>query len=149
MKLLFVDEELLPQIAPDGTPDYMSYYVNALKKSGISFDVAVRIDDAMQILEKHAKQYDVVSIDIIMPSGSRFSSDETMHGARSGLRFLDWMIKCRIAIPVIIFSNVNPIILRRELPEDFGPVRLIDVVHKPTTSPFTFIKLLENSGARK
>lgn len=48
------------------------------------------VDEALEALDK-GEVFDVWVVDLMMPSGNRFSSEETENGSATGTRFLEYL----------------------------------------------------------
>jgi len=55
-----------------------------------SVDYYQYVDEALAALEK-GEVYDVWVVDLMMPSGDKFSSEETENGSATGTRFLEYL----------------------------------------------------------
>ena len=152
MKLLFIDEELPvgedypgPREAGADTKPYMWYYRHALDVKKVKYEVVVSLDDAVQALRERPSEFDVISIDEIMPNGNGFSMEETRNTLRSGSALLKWIESNELSVFVFLFSNVPDELLTDEL-ADFKPIHLagFQILNKPKVKPLEFVaKILE------
>ena len=152
MRLLFIDEEVpVIDIALDQrdlTP-YMWYYENALRESEHPYTVVRTVDEAVALLRTDPSKFDVVSIDIIMPTGDIFADEDTSNGTMTGITLLKWIVSQRLSVSVIVLSNVPPRIINAALPTDLGGVKRLEVLEKKKTSPFQFLKVLDAIRGKK
>ena len=149
MKLLLVDEEIPQRIDEKkefGTPRKdMWYYLQALHKGDVDFEVARSVDKAMQILTERPAEFDMVSIDEIMPVGEAFGLEETENSLRTGTSLLNWINENKLNLHIVILSNVPKKKLDKELNKcSFEHIKSLTVFNKPTTDPFEFIDAIHN-----
>ncbi len=62
-----------------------------------SVDYYQYVDEAIEALEE-GKSYDVWVVDLMMPSGDKFSSEATENGSATGTRFLEYLSNMGAAV---------------------------------------------------
>ena len=97
--ILFIDDE--PRIMDS----YRLYLELELAPHGYEVVFHSKVDEAFEFFEKHLDAIDLVILDIMMPTGKRFSSLQTDWGLRTGIAFYEEIRVQQPTIPVLIFTN--------------------------------------------
>ena len=128
MRILFVDDEVRR----------MATVVDELRLEGHEVVFQAHVDPALALINDPGEQFDVVVIDVSMPPGRAFQTDDTDGGARTGFHLYDVLRQMRPKIKVIVLTNVAD----RGVEEHFKneTQSLCRVVRKPSVLPFQFVE---------
>jgi len=139
IRLLFVDEEI-PQSNQAGdkkASPYMQYYIDAIALDGdIDCTVVRDFAAAKMLLSNPTIPFDIVSLDVMMPVDVDGGS---VLGGRAGIDLLKTIIDKGHTCPVILLSNVNPILISPNVPSDIGTINSLSILEKISTDPFAFV----------
>lgn len=146
-RILIVDDEIEEPTTSDGYEEellgYMAYYVQALRDKGFDVVTATGADQALAKL--HAQgDFDLVILDLMMPPGQTFTSEETALGMRTGMRLAEQIHLDYPTAAIVILSNNVPCggtgSPRSDCQKlvDSGVVKR--VFFKPDTTPFDFVE---------
>lgn len=109
-RLLVIDDEIPVGEIAIGTPTelvgYMSYYLQDLRDAGFEVTAAPGTDEALTILDKD-HTFDLAIIDIMMPPGETFASDDVARGMRTGILLAQRICKKWPDLPLVILSNIK------------------------------------------
>lgn len=99
------------------------------------------VDSALKILRHPSERFDVVVLDISMPSGGEYRFEDTDGGSRTGLVLYDTI---RSELPnqkIVVFTNVSD----QSVAERFGneDAHLCRFVKKIDILPLHFVELIE------
>lgn len=131
MKILFVDDE----------SRRMASVVDELKQQGHQVVFQTSVDPALALLKDQNQQFDLVVLDISMPSGRTFEAEDTDGGARTGFHFYDALREMRPALKIVVYTNVaDPGVERHFKGQDQS---LCKFVRKPSVLPFQFVEEIE------
>ena len=112
--ILFIDDE----------PHYIETYVDELKLSGFEVTVCKDVDSAIAFVQGCLAKVDVCILDIMMPPGNAFKSDETQMGLRTGVRVYDRLRQQVPDVPIIVLTNISAGDIERKFVKD-GNCRLL------------------------
>jgi CheY-like chemotaxis protein len=125
--LLFVDND----------PHQVGEYVHALTDTGFRVTSAGSAAQAVYQLKSHA--FDAVILDIMMPSGRRFTPGDTAGGARTGLALAREIRSTRPSIPLIALTySQDPTVI-----DWFKSDRSLEYFYKAATKPRQFARLVK------
>jgi len=127
--VLLVDDEELA----------MSYYVRALKRKGFEVKQCYDPDEALLLVEKDHPDLAAISVDIMMPSGRRYSDRETNQGLRSGILLYHELRRHYPETPVVILTHVST----QETLDEFPPALSVKVLQKLDMPPADFAILID------
>lgn len=86
---------------------YTLPYYEHLKLSGYRVEFRKDVVAAFHFLQEHLERIDVLVLDIMMPSGSMFTREETDNGLHTGVCFYDRVRKIAPRLPVIFLTNLS------------------------------------------
>lgn len=86
---------------------YMLSYLEELKFSGYKFEFRKDVKVAMNFLDEHLAEIELLILDIMMPVSTLFDNASTTGGLRTGVRFYDLVRQKAPALPVLILTNVS------------------------------------------
>lgn len=96
-RILFIDDE----------QRRMEPYVEELRDHGHQVEFEADIDRAVRLLvEEPSERFDLVILDISLPTGKTFETADTDGGARTGLTLYDKLRSSRTDLHVVVFTNV-------------------------------------------
>lgn len=126
--ILCIDEEFMA----------MQYYTDALETSGYK---VVKCENLEQALEAaRAERPSLVVLDIMMPAGELYKSEDHHDGLRTGFFVLRDLRTLQAEVPVIVLTNVTD----RETLSLFQPGPRLRVFGKPDCPPFELVKQVES-----
>lgn len=110
--ILFIDDELRIMAT------YREYLV--IKMAPYNQPVAFHsdVDEALDFFENHLGDIDLVILDIMMPHGERFGSEQTNGGLKTGIAFYERIRELASDLPVIIFTNFYDEDVERKFRQD-------------------------------
>lgn len=85
----------------------MDSYVQELQLVGYEVRFEKDVDLALGFFEEHGAEVDLLVLDIMMPSGSRFKEVDTSRGLRTGLLVYEWLRERAPDLPCLILTNVS------------------------------------------
>lgn len=97
--ILFIDDE--PRIMDS----YRRYLEAKLEPSGHQVVFYSNVDQAWEYFEQHLVELELIILDIMMPSGKRFTAEQTNGGLETGLVFYDMVRQLSPKLPVLVFTN--------------------------------------------
>lgn len=127
-RILFVDDE----------ERRMRPYVDVLGERHHVVFVA-DVDRAVKLIGDLQVEFDLVVLDISLPTGEAFEKADTDGGARTGLVLFDTIRSSRPAIGVVVFTNVPD----ERIVELFRLKSRCRFVRKSSVDPFRFAELIE------
>lgn len=132
--VLLVDDDRLP----------MRYYVRALEQKGFTVRHCLEPDSALEFVTRNASEIAAVVLDIMMPPGNKYKTQDTNEGlATGGFLLEDIRAHCPNA-PVVVLTNVkNPETLAK-----FQQGPFLQVVQKMDHPPFELADLVTEVLAR-
>ncbi len=110
--ILFIDDE--PRIMHG----YFAYLEREMQQYGHDVQFVSNVDDALDLFDNRRPEIDLIILDIMMPPGERFSSDETNEGLQTGVVFYKRIRNHLPDLPVLIFSNYYDEDLDNDLRQD-------------------------------
>jgi len=102
----------------DDNPSRMENAVEELRMRNFQVHFEQNVDSALAFIDKHSSEIDALICDIMMPHGTRLSSEQTRDGLRTGISVLEIARSLQPTLPTIIFSNVSDDELRKTLKGD-------------------------------
>lgn len=78
-----------------------------LTRAEYDFKLITEVDAALDFIEHHAEQIDLLILDIMMPPGRSFKYEDTEDGLRTGVFFFYRVREKLPELPIIIFTNVR------------------------------------------
>jgi CheY-like chemotaxis protein len=110
--ILFIDDE---RRIMNSYKEYLE-----LKMRGDNHEVRFisDIDEALEFLEKHSAEIDLIVLDIMMPWGKQFSSEKTNGGLQTGVLFYERVRDYSGDLPVLVFTNYLEEDLEKRLEQD-------------------------------
>jgi CheY-like chemotaxis protein len=106
-----IDDEIAAADTDDEKPrdlrGYMSYYLQELRDHGFDVTAARGADEALDILER-GHEFDLAVVDVMMPPGKSFASDEVARGMRTGLFLVERIHERWRNLSIVIISNAVP-----------------------------------------
>jgi CheY-like chemotaxis protein len=131
MKIMFIDDE----------PRRMQVYVEELEDAGHEVNFQDNVDSALTVLRNRSECFDLVVIDISMPSGAEYKFEDTDGGSRTGIALYDTIRKIWPDLKIMVFTNVSDRRVADRLANE--DAQLFRFVRKPDTLPFQFVGLVE------
>lgn len=129
MKIMFIDDE----------SRRMGVVVEELRDAGHEVNFQDNVDSALETLREHAGHFDLVILDISMPSGKEYRFEDTDGGSRTGMALYDTIRDAWHDLKIVVFTNVLDLRVR----EHFKDAHLCRLVRKPDVLPFQFVELVE------
>lgn len=131
-RILFVDDN----------PDHTKYLRRYLEIKDYDVSQAKTVTELFGRLEQNPKEFDLLVLDIMLPTDGRYESDEARGGILTGMRILDEVNEYYGHIPVLLYSVLNQ--------RDIGELKQGQKFHRKN-DPFEEIEetikgLLEGSG---
>jgi CheY-like chemotaxis protein len=138
--LLIDDEAGVDMDAPPAEfAGYMWYYLRALLDHGYEVVQATSVDRALEELTRDASRFGLAIVDIMMPPGRAFASEDTRYGLRTGVFLIDRLAVEYPQLPVVVLTNIDN-------SEDLESLRsrkdVREVSRKPWCTPFEFVKVV-------
>jgi CheY-like chemotaxis protein len=131
MRIIFIDDERRR----------MRVYVEELVDAGHEVVFQDNVDSALDMLQDLSERFDVIVVDISMPSGTAYRFEDTNGGSRTGMALYDTIRSFRPDAKVVIFTNVSDHrVAERFANED---PKLCKFARKPDKLPFQFVQLIE------
>ena len=131
MRIMFIDDE----------GRRMRVYVEELEDAGHEIVFQNRVDSALSILRESTEQFDLVVLDISIPSGAEYRFEDTDGGSRTGIALYDTIRSLRPDLKILVFTNVSdPRVAKRFAKEN---AKLCRFARKPDELPFQFVKMVE------
>ncbi len=142
--ILMVDDEIPEDLDSPGSPTpYMWHYANRLLHDDrFKVEFARTVEEAKLAFQK--ADYNVVSIDVIMPAEEGGDLEASKNGTRTGFALLEWMIEQKKKTAVLILSLFPEEILHRDLPANLEQISAIKILEKMNTTPRSFLESLWN-----
>jgi CheY-like chemotaxis protein len=85
----------------------MRSYVQALESENFTVKFESDVSKAVTFYDQNACEIELLILDIMLPFGSAFTSQETDDGLRTGLCLHERIRDKDPCIPIIIFTNIN------------------------------------------
>jgi len=96
----------------------MKPYRLALEEAGLNLLITASADEALSALNSESNRISLIILDVLMPSGSVFTDEETNGGLITGYRLLEKIRKSYSHIPILILSITNPSEMRSDYATD-------------------------------
>jgi CheY-like chemotaxis protein len=130
MKIMFIDDE----------PRRMRVVVEELEEAGHEVLFQDNVDPALAILRDPSQSFDLVIIDISMPSGEEYKFEDTDGGSRTGISLYETIRGLRPDLKIVVFTNVSDRRVAERFTDKDDP--LCRFVRKPDILPFQFVELV-------
>jgi CheY-like chemotaxis protein len=124
--ILFIDDE----------PRSVNQYLDELRLSGYKVSFQKNVEGAVRCLDSGPQQINLIILDVMMPYGTVFRSEETEQGLRTGVVFYERIRAKAPDLPVIILTNVSD----PRVPEKLRQDKNCRVLMKPDYLPFEFVE---------
>lgn len=131
MKILFVDDE----------QRRMKPVIAEIEFRGHNVTFESTVDPALVRLGDSRQQFDLVILDVSMPSGKEFGNLDTDGGARTGVSFYGKLRAMCPSLKVVVYTNVAD----RGVEQYFEKENrmLCRFIRKPSVLPFEFVDEIE------
>src|SRR5947199_5861280 len=97
MKIMFIDDERRR----------MQVVVDELQDAGHTVVFTDNVDAALAVLRNPAEHFDLVILDISMPSGKEYKFEDTDGGSRTGMALYSTIRELRPGLKIVVFTNVS------------------------------------------
>ncbi len=118
--------------------------IDYLKKShGYNVVLIDDIDDAIDYIGENRWQIEAFILDLMMPFGNSFSSEETEGGTLTGYRLFDKIRnEWKIPVPIIVYTALNKVELFNSLKKEARTA----VLRKGSDSAYNIASMLRGFG---
>jgi CheY-like chemotaxis protein len=96
MRILYIDD----QIGTEG----LSSRTELMREAGIDVVEVQRVEDVLPALRTHKDRIDLIIVDMIMPYGSRYTSQETEGGVITGRKVVEDIRRVDSEVPIMFLS---------------------------------------------
>src|SRR5882762_3523780 len=97
MRIMFIDDERRR----------MRVYIEELQDAKHEVLLQDNVDEALEILRKATECFDLIVLDVSMPSGKEYKFEDTNGGSRTGLVLYDTIRHLQPDLKIIVFTNVS------------------------------------------
>jgi CheY-like chemotaxis protein len=118
--ILFIDDELRLMHS------YKDYLQRKLAPEGCTVAFHSNVDEALDFFDSHLGEIRLVILDIMMPTGARFSRSRSNGGLMTGLLVYGWIRKAAPDLPILFFTNFSDDEEEKRLKQD----RMCKFLHK-------------------
>ena len=103
----------------DDEPNRMDCYIKELEAEKFEVKICKHIDQALDFLENHFNSIELLILDVMMPPGNTFKSEDTDQGLRTGALFYRLIKeKNNWNFPIFVFTNIYDDELSTEVNND-------------------------------
>lgn len=129
-------EKLVLLIDDDNLP--MNYYVKALEHEGFRVNHCFNPDSALDFAREETSTIDAIILDIMMPPGQRYRSENTNEGLRTGVLLLKDLRNYCPDVAVVVLTNITKLSTLNE----FKGQHSVEVVQKMDCTPFRLVEIV-------